>query len=146
VRGKTALLLGLAIVVALTGIWVVACGGGSGADGKATMRAALDTIEKDMTDLQAAMLGGGTVADLKTKKAELAPHWQAVIDACKGVEGADAAKAQQVWDDLDTALTGVADNASLMELAAAVMGPVTALQTYEKELRALVGGGTDTSK
>jgi len=36
-----------------------------------------------------------------------------VIDACKGVEGADAAKAQEVWDGVDVALTGVADDASL---------------------------------
>ena len=138
VRGKNALLLGLAVVLVVTAVFVVACGG-SDDDAKATMRTALDTIEQDINDLTALMMGGGTVAELKAKKDTLAPHWQAVIDACKGVEGADAAKAQEVWDGVDAALTGVADDASLPELAAAVMGPVTALQGFEAELRKLVG-------
>jgi len=38
------------------------------------MRTALDTIEQDINDLTALMMGGGTVAELKAKKDTLAPH------------------------------------------------------------------------
>ena len=133
------MLLGLVTILVLTGLFAVACGGDDGEDGKAAMQAALDQIESDIADMTATMTSGGTTADVKAAKETIKPHWQAVIDACAGVEGADAAKAQQVWDDTAAAIDGVPADADLMTLAGAVMGPVTALQAYVAELRDLVG-------
>lgn len=127
------------MILALGCLLVAACGGSGGKDSTATMKAALDVIETDISSLTTMMMSGGKTADVKAAKDEIAPHWQAVIDACAGVKGADAAKAQQLWDAVATAIDGVADNADLMTLAAAVMAPVTALQAYEQELRGIVG-------
>lgn len=137
--GKKLLLVGLALILALGCLSVAACGGDEGEDGTAAMQAALDVIEADIAGLTTTMTTGGTTADVKAAKDEVAPHWQAVVDACAGVEGADAAKAQQLWDVVDAAITGVAEDADLMTLAGAVVGPVTALQAYVVELRELVG-------
>ena len=132
------LLLGLVAVVVLAGLFTVGCGD-DGEDGTAAMQAALDQIEADMASLTTKMTSGGTAADVKAAKDDLQPHWQAVIDACADVEGADAAKAQQVWDDAAAAIDSVPADADLMTLAGAVMGPVTALQAYVAELREIVG-------
>jgi hypothetical protein len=139
VSARKLLLLGLVAVVALAGLFVIGCGGDDGKDGTAAMQAALDQIEADISGLTATMTSGGTTADVKAAKDDLQPHWQAIIDACPGVEGADAAKAQQVWDDTAAAIDSVPADADLMTLAGAVMGPVTALQAYVAELRELVG-------
>ena len=85
------------------------------------------------------MMSGGTAADVKAGKSTIAPDWQAVVDAAKNVKGADAAKAQQLWDEVAAAIDGVPDDADLTTLAGAVMGPVTALQAYVAELGKLVG-------
>jgi ABC-type oligopeptide transport system substrate-binding subunit len=97
VRGRKLLLVGLAMILALGCLLVAACGGSGGKDSTATMKAALDVIETDISSLTTMMMSGGKTAD------------------------------------------GVADNADLMTLAAAVMAPVTALQAYEQELRGIVG-------
>lgn len=136
--GKKALVVGLAAVLLVTALGMVACGGGDD-EGKKAMQAALDVIEADIESLTATMTAGGDVASLKTAKNEVAPHWQAVVDAAEKVEGADKVKAQQLWDDVSAAIDGVPDNATLLELAGAAMGPFTALQTYVGELREMVG-------
>jgi outer membrane murein-binding lipoprotein Lpp len=139
VSARKLLVLGLVAVVALAGLLVVGCGGDDDKDSTAAMQTALDQIEADIASLTATMTSGGTTADVKAAKDDLQPHWQAIVDACDGVEGADAAKAQQVWDDTAAAIDGVPEGADLMTLAGAVMGPVTALQAYVAELRELVG-------
>ncbi len=145
-KGKTLLLVGLAALVVLGSLFVAACGGGDEQASKDALRTALDVIDADIDEMTATMTsGGGNATDVKAAKEEIAPHWQAVIDACAGVKGADAATAQQVWDDVAAAIDSLSDDADLMELAAAVMGPVTALTDYAAELRALVGGSTETS-
>ena len=138
-NARKLLLLGLVMSVALAGLFAVGCGGDEGEDSTAAMQAALDTIEAEIASLTATMTSGGTTADVKAAKDRLKPDWQAIIDACDGVEGADAAKAQQVWDDTAAAIDGVPADADLVTLAGAVMGPVTALQAYVAELRELVG-------
>ena len=144
VKGKTLLLVGLAALVVLGSLFVAACGGGDEEASKDALRSALDVIDADVDELTATMTsGGGNATDVKAAKEEIAPHWQAVIDACEGVKGADATKAQQLWDDVDTAIDSVPDDANLMALATAVLGPVTALTDYAAELRALVGESTE---
>jgi hypothetical protein len=138
VRGKKLMFLGLVMVLALVCVSAVACGE-KGEDGTATMQAALDVVEEDIRSLTTMMMAGGTTADVKDAKEVIDPHWQAVIDACAGVKDADAVKAQQLWDDVAAAIDGVAADANLVTLAGAVMGPVSALQAYEQELRNLVG-------
>jgi hypothetical protein len=139
VSARKLLLLGLVAVVALGGLFVVGCGGDDGEDGTAAMQVALDQIEADISSLTATMTSGGTTADVKAAKDTIKPHWDAVVAACGGVEGADAAKAQQVWDNVAAAIDSVPADANLMTLAGAVMGPVTALQAYAADLRELVG-------
>ena len=143
-KGKTLLLVGLAALVVLGSLFVAACGGGDEQASKDALRTALDVIDADIDEMTATMTsGGGNATDVKAAKEEILPHWQAVIDACGGVKGADATKAQQVWDDVAAAIDSLPDDADLMTLAAAVMGPVTALTDYAAELRALVGESTE---
>ena len=150
---KKLVLVGMAALVVLGSLFAVAaCGGGdegtaTTVDPKIALRSALDVIEADIDGLTATMTtGGGSAADVKAAKDDIAPHWQAVVDACAGVEGADAAKAQELWDAVAVAIDGVPDNADLMTLAAQVLGPVTALTNYEKELRALAGPSEGTAE
>jgi len=143
VKGKTLLLVGLAALVVVGSLFVAACGGGDEEAAKDTLRTALDVIDTDIDNMTTTMTsGGGNATDVKAAKEEIAPHWQAVIDACAGVKGADATKAQQVWDDVAVAIDSLPDNADLTALATAVLGPVTALTDYAAELRALVGEST----
>jgi hypothetical protein len=118
VRGKKALLAGLAIVLALTVVGMAACGGSD----------------------------DGTKVDPKAAVVTAQPKWQAIVDACAGV-GADAAKAQQIWDALTAAINGLADDAGMVQMAA-VAGPGIAVQTFLTELRQKVGpsaGGAATT-
>ena len=138
---KKLLVIGLVVVFAMSALLVTACGGDDEA-GKQTMRDALTVVETDIAQLTATFSSGqGTGAEIKAAVGEVQPHWQAVIDACADVEGADAAMAQQVWDDVKAAVDALPDDAGLAEMAA-LLGPVQALQAYEQELRALVGGET----
>ena len=150
-KAKKLVLVGLAALVVLGSLFAVAACGGGGegtattVDPKIALRGALDVIEADINQLTATMTsGGGKATDVKAAKDAIAPHWQAVVDAAANVEGADATKAQTLWDAVATAIDGVPDNADLMTLAAQVLGPVTALTNYEKELRALVGPSEGT--
>jgi hypothetical protein len=141
---KKLLVVGLAVLFVLGAGFAVACGGNDEA-AKTTMQDALTVVENDIAQLTATFSsGGGTGADIKTAIAAVEPHWQAVIDACAGVKGADAVKAQEVFDAVQTAVTALPDDAGLPQMAA-LLGPVQALQTFEQELRALVGGGTTTT-
>jgi hypothetical protein len=144
VSGKKLLLVGLAVVFALSSVFMVACGGNDEA-AKKTMQDALTVVEADMTQLTAAFSSGqGTGAQIKAAVAGVAPHWQAVVDACAGVKGADATKAKKVYADVQTAVTALPDTAGLTEMAA-LLGPVQVLQAYVGELRTLVGVGTATT-
>ena len=104
-------------------------------------------VDNDIAQLTETFSSGeGDGADIKAALVAVQPHWQAVIDACADVKDADAAMAQQVWDDIETAATALPDDAGLIELAA-LLGPVQALQAYVDELWALVGDAdtTDTT-
>ena len=136
--GKKLMFVGLAIVVALSSLFMVACGGG-GDDAKKAMETALVKIQGDIDGLTAQMMTGGTAADIKAGQAAIEPDWVAVVDAAKNLEGADAAKAQQVWDDVTAAIGTLADDADLATLAATVMGPFNALQAHIDELAELIG-------
>jgi hypothetical protein len=144
VSGKKLLLVGLAVVFALSSVFMVACGGNDEA-GKKTMQDALTVVEADMAQLTAGFSSGqGTGAQVKAAVAGVAPHWQAVVDACAAVKGADATKAKQVYAEVQTAVTALSDTAGLAEMAA-LLGPVQVLQTFVKDLRTLVGVSTTTT-
>jgi hypothetical protein len=135
---KKLVLVGLAVVFALSSLFMVACGGNDEA-AKTAMQTALIKINADIASLTSQMMSGGTAADVKAAKSTIAPDWQAVVDAAKNLKGADAAKAQQIWDEVAAAIDTVPENADLTTLAGAVMGPVTALTAYAAELGKLVG-------
>ena len=134
---KKLLLIGLVVVFTLGAVFATACGGDDEA-AKQTMRDALTKVEADIDALTTQFTAGGTGADIKAVIPSVQPDWQAVIDACADVKDADAVKAQQVWDDIEAAVTALPDDAGLAELAV-LLGPVQALQGYVDELRALVG-------
>jgi hypothetical protein len=139
VRRRTHWLLGLVLTLALASFLVAACGGEE-KNPEAKLRAALDQIEADMEEVTAQAMASGTTADVKAAfSVKIAPHWQAVADACDGVEGADKVKAEELWDAARTAIESVPDGADLATLCAAVIEPVGAAQTYLVELRQLVG-------
>lgn len=135
---KKLVLIGLALIFVLGSLFMVACGGDTPA-AKEAMKAALTKINADIAGLTEQMVAGGNAADVKAAKGTIQPDWQAVVDACKNVKGADAAKAQQLWDAVSTAIDGVPAAADLTTLAGAVMGPVTELKGYADELAKLVG-------
>jgi len=134
---KKLLLIGLVVVFAFGAIFATACGGDDEA-AKQTMRDALTVVEADIDALTTQFTAGGTGADVKAALTGVQPDWQAVIDACANVKDADAAKAQQVWDDVQAAATALPDDAGLAELAV-LLGPVQAVQAFVDELRGLVG-------
>lgn len=138
-RGKKALLVGLAIVLALTVVGMAACGGGTSKEAKAALTNALEKINADITAMTTALMSGGTVADLKAFKDGAAPDWQAVVTAAKDVEGADAAAAEKAWTELDTAITALPDDADLLTAYGQIQAPVTAIQAVIKTLGDLVG-------
>lgn len=144
---KKLLVVGLAVLFVVGAVFAVACGGNDAA-AKTKMQQALTVVEADIAQLTATFASGavGTNGGVQLKAALTAvqPHWQAVIDACDGVKGADKAKAQQVWTDVQTAVTALPDNANLTQMAT-LLGPVQALQAFEQSLRQLVGGTTGTA-
>lgn len=141
--GKKLLVLGLALIFVVGSLLMVACGGDDTA-AKQKLSDALTVVEQDMAELTATFSSGqGTGAGIKTAIAAVQPHWQAVVDACAGVKGADAAKAQTVYTDVETAVAALPDTAGLAEMAA-LLPSVQALQTFIGELRTLVGGAATT--
>jgi hypothetical protein len=146
-KGRKLVLLGLAAVVAVGCLFVAACGGDGdegGPDPKAAMQQALDVVEAHMSSLMGSVTSGAaTGADLKVAIEQYTPDYQAIVDACAGVEGADAAKAQQLWDDLEAAVLALPDDAGQMQMAG-LAGPGIALQNYVSQLRDLVGPSPTT--
>ena len=143
-NGKKLLLVGLAVVFVMGSVFMVACGGDDSA-AKKTMQDALTVVEADIAQMTAQFgTGAATGADIKTAVAAVGPHWQAVIDACAGVEGADAAKAGLVYTDIQTTVTGLSDTAGLAELAV-LLPKLQALQAFMTELRDIVGGAPATT-
>lgn len=138
-RGKKALLVGLAIVLALTVVGMAACGGGTSKEAKAALKAAVEKVNLDMGAMQTALMSGGTVADLKTFKDGASPDWQAVVTAAKDVKGADAVAAEKAWTDLDTAITALPADVDLLTAYGQIQAPVAAIQAVLKTLGALVG-------
>ena len=135
-RVRSGLLLGLAVVLAVTMIVVVGCGG-SGEDAKADLSAALDKVETSIAGFQ-QMGADSTVADIKAARDAVKADWAEVVAAAKGVEGADAAAAEKAWTDVNAAVDSIPEGANILEAAALIMGPVTALLKAEGDLRALV--------
>ncbi len=135
-RGRKALILGLAIVLVL-GMAVVGCGG-SDEEAKEALRTALDKINTQVAELTTTFTSGGTVADVKAAKDRLAPDWEAVVAAAEGVEGADVEAAKKAWTDAEMAIDAVPDSATLMEAAGSIMGPVQGLLTVAGDLGQLV--------
>ena len=137
-RGRRALLLGLAIVFALAAVWLVACGG-SDEEAKAALRTALDKVETTINDMTAKMMGGGSAADLMAVKDQFGADWQAVVTAAKDVDGADVAAAEEAWTKLDAAFGALPENPSLTDLSSTVLPPFMALQGVMEGLRELAG-------
>ena len=136
-RLKGGLLLGLAVVLAVSMFAVVGCGG-SDEDAKANLSAALDKVETSIAEFQSSMGATSTVDDVKNALSTVKPDWEAVVTAAKDVEGADVASAEKAWADVETAISSIPEGASILEAAALIMTPVTALLKVEQELRALV--------
>ena len=145
VRARKVVLLGLAVVLALSIVAVVGCGGGTTAADKDALSKALDKVDTDITALTTQFTAGGTVTDLKAALAAVQPDWQAVIDAAKKVKGADVAAAEKVWTDVQTAVSGLADTTPLVQAAAAIMGPINALVQVKTDLRKLAPSTTPSS-
>lgn len=141
-RARKLLVLGLAIVLALGTIAVVGCGGGD-EEAKAELRAALDKIEQDVTDLTTKFTSGGTVADVKAAKDEYAGDWDAVIAAAKNVDGADVEAAEAAWVAVSDAIDAMPEDKPLMEAGMGVLGPVQQMMTVVAEMRELVGEAED---
>lgn len=137
-RARKLLLLGLVIVLAL-GTFVVAGCGGDDEEAKAALRTALDTVETKVEGLQTAFTQGGTVPELKAAKDDLAADWQTVVSAAEKVEGADVEAAKQAWTELDAAVDGLSDSATLIEAATVIMTPVQSLMTVAGDLAELAG-------
>jgi len=136
-RLRSGLLLGLAVVLAVSMFAVVGCGG-SDEDAKANLSAALDKVETSIAEFQSSMGATSTVDDVKNALSTVKPDWEAVVAAAQDVEGADVAAAEEAWADVETAISSIPEGASILEAAALIMTPVTALLKVEQELRALV--------
>ncbi|MBN1320311.1 MAG: hypothetical protein JXA87_05640 [Thermoleophilia bacterium] len=137
-RARKLLVLGLVVILALGTLAVAGCGGDD-EEAKAALRTALQTVETKVTGLQTAFTSGGTVADLKAAKDDLATDWQAVVTAAEKVKGTDVEAAKKAWTDLDTAVSGVPDSATLIEAATQIMTPVQSLMTIAGDLAELAG-------
>jgi len=137
VRVRKALMVGLAVVLALSIVTVVGCGG-SDKEAKEALRTALDKINTEVAELTTTFTAGGTVADVKAAKERIAPDWQAVVEAAKKVEGADVEAAEKAWTDVATAIDGLSDDTPLVQAAATIMTPVQNLLTVAGELGKLV--------
>jgi hypothetical protein len=133
VNARNVLILALVIVLAAGTLGLVACGGGSE---KAALAAALGKVEASMAKFQ-TMGADSTVVDVKAARDEVAPLWAEAVAAAKNVDGADAAGAEKAWTALDTAVNGLPADATIIQIATAVTGPVQALIAIEGDLRKL---------
>jgi hypothetical protein len=129
--------LGLIFVLVVTMMVAVGCGG-SDEEAKANLSAALDTAEASMAEFSSSIGADSSVDDITAALQQFEPEWQAVIDAAKEVEGADAAAAEQAWTDVTTAIDSIPEGATILEAAALILGPVTNLQAVAQDLRAVV--------
>ncbi len=136
-RLRSGLLLGLAVVLAVSMFVVVGCGG-SDEDAKANLSAALDKVEASIAKFQSSMGANSSVDDVKNALNTVKPDWAAAVAAAKDVEGADVAAAEKAWADVETAISSIPEGASILEAAALIMAPVTALLKVEQDLRTLV--------
>jgi hypothetical protein len=141
VRLRKALVLGLGLVLLISALACVAagCGGDDQEKAKADLRAALDKVETEMNQLQTTFTTGGTIAQLKAAKDQMGVDWKAVIDAAKKVKGTDTAAAEKAWTDVDTAVNAVPDDATVIQAATSILGPVQTLMKVEKDLRTVAG-------
>ncbi len=135
---KKALLLGLVFILVLAVVVAAGCGGAD-KEAKEALRTALDKINTQVTELTAKFTGGGTVPEVKAALLDIAPDWQAVVEAAKKVKGADADAAQKAWTGVETAVQGLSDDTPLMQAAGTIMGPVQGLLSVVGELSKLVG-------
>jgi hypothetical protein len=136
VRFQKVLLLALVVALAVAAFAVVGCGDSSDEAAKATMLAALTKVETTVADLtqKGASL---TVADVKATRDAMKSQWQIVIDSAKKVKGADAAKAEKAWTDLDTAVNSIPDNATIVEAGQIIMVQLPSFMAVESELKKL---------
>lgn len=133
---KKAVVVGLVVLLAVSAVFVVGCGN-SEEQAKAALSAALDKLEASVGQFQ-QMSPTSTVADIKAAKEVVAKDWQEVVNAAKGVKEANIETLEKAWADVETAFGSISDDASLIQAAALIMGPVQALIKVESELRALV--------
>lgn len=141
---RKAVLLVLVAVLALTALAVAGCGGG-GTDQAAVTTvqgnlAKIDTAIKDMTAKGVA--GTLTVADIKSARDTLKPEVQSVIDNGTKIEGADTGAVQKAWTELDTAVNGLSDSATLQEAGAILLSKVTPLQTALTAVKTAIASAT----
>ena len=137
VRARNLLLLGLAIVLLVATFAVVACGGDSDAEAKAALKEALTKVEASVAELTAKGINL-TVADVKAARDAMKPQWQTVVESAKGIKGADIAKAEKAWTDLDAAVSSIPDDATIIEAGQIVMVQLPAFMAVEGELKQLV--------
>jgi hypothetical protein len=142
-RLKTALPLGLAILLAPAASLVASCGGASSnIVSKATLTAALTEFEQSAGTVTAALTAGtdSTAAtEIKAAKADMKAKWQKVIAAAKDVKGADVKGAEAAWTNVQTAIDSLPDNATLAQAGAALKSPMEGLMQVDAELWSLVG-------
>ena len=137
-RARKLLVLGLVAIMAVGALVVVGCGDDND-EAKEALRAALATVETTVAGLQTAFTQGGTVAELKAAKDDIATDWQAVVTAAEKVKGADVEAAKKAWTEVDTAISAIPDNATLIEAAAQIMTPVQSLMTIAGDLAESAG-------
>ncbi len=135
---KKALLVVLVIVLAAGALVVVSCGGAD-KEAKAALTTALETVNAEQTALTKTLTSGGTVADLKAAKEEMATAWQAAVTAADGIEGADIPAAQKAWDDLAAAIDAVPDDATMAEAGTMIAAQVGVLMGEKTKLQELAG-------
>ena len=128
---RKAVLLVLVIALALATVAVAGCGGAS------TDPAAVSAVQASLVKINAAVAdmtakgtsGQLTTADIKAARDTLKPEVQSVIDNGKKIKGADTAAVQKAWTDLDTAISGLSDSATLPEIGGILLSKVTPLTT-----------------
>lgn len=135
-RLRSGLLLGLAVILAVSMIVIVGCGG-SEEDAKAELSAALDQLETSIAGFQ-TMGADSTVDDIVAARDAVKEDWAAVVEAGKKVDEETTSAAEQAWADVDAAVDSIPKDATIVEAATIILPPVQAFLTQAAELRALV--------
>jgi hypothetical protein len=138
-RVRKAVLLVLIVVVALSVLAMVGCGGG-GTDEAAvtTVQGNLAKIDAAIADLTAQGTAGTlTVAGIKAARDSLKPEVESVIENGKNIEGADTEAVQKAWTDLDAAVTALPDTATLMDAAGVLLTKVAPLTAALDQIRSV---------